>query len=186
MNHITSYLKQMCHVLQHLPHEEIARVIDILAQARMEGRQVFIMGNGGSAATASHFACDLSKGTIEPGKPRFRVIALTDNMSLFSALANDWGYDRVFVEQLDSLAQPGDVAIGISASGNSENVLRAMDLARERGLTTISFTGFEGGRLKDKVEVCLLVDCQVMEQIEDVHLVLEHLICTALHQRGCA
>jgi D-sedoheptulose 7-phosphate isomerase len=183
MNHITSYLDQVCHILRNLPHEDIARTIDILAQARQEGRQIFVMGNGGSAATASHFACDLGKGTLEPGKPRFKVIALTDNMSLFSALANDWGYDRVFVEQLDSLARPGDVVIGISGSGNSENVLRAMDLAVERGLTTIGFTGFEGGRLRDKVEVCVLVDCHVMEQIEDVHLVLEHLICTALRQR---
>jgi len=183
MNYISSYLDQVCRVLQSLPSDEIARAIDILARARMEGRQVFIMGNGGSAATASHFACDLGKGTIEPGKPRFRVIALTDNMPLFSALANDWGYERVFVEQLDSLAQPGDVAIGISASGNSENVLRAMDLARERGLTTIGLTGFDGGQLRDKVEVCLLVDCQVMEQIEDAHLVLAHLICTALRRR---
>jgi len=183
MNHIASYLSQVCHILENLPQDEIARTIDILAEARVEGRQVFIMGNGGSAATASHFACDLGKGTIEPGKLRFKVISLTDNMSVFSALANDWGYDRVFVEQLDSLAQPGDVAIGISGSGNSENVLLAMDLARERGLTTIGFTGFEGGRLKDRVEVCLLVECQSMEQIEDVHLVLEHLICTGLRKR---
>ena len=183
MNHIASYLDQVCHVLQNLPQDEISRAIDILAQVRLEGRQIFIMGNGGSAATASHFACDLGKGTIESGKRRFRVIALTDNMALFSALANDWGYERVFVEQLDSLAHPGDVAIGISGSGNSENVLLAMDLACERGLTTIGFTGFDGGRLKDKVEVCLLVECEVMEQIEDAHLVLAHLICTALRQR---
>jgi len=183
MDYITTYLNQICHNLQKLPHDEIARAIDILAQARVEGRQIFVMGNGGSAATASHFACDLGKGTIKPGKPRFKVIALTDNMSLFSALANDWGYERVFVEQLDSLAQPGDVAIGISGSGNSENVLRAMDLARQRGLTTIGLTGFDGGRLKDKVDLCLLVDCHVMEQIEDVHLMLMHLISTALRQR---
>jgi len=182
MNYVANYLHQVCHVLQDLPHDDIARTIEILAQARLEERQIFIMGNGGSAATASHFACDLGKGTIQPGRPRFRVIALTDSMPLFSALANDWGYDRVFVEQLDSLARPGDVAIGISGSGNSENVLRAIDLARERGLTTIGFTGFDGGRLANKVDVCLLVDCQVMEQIEDAHLVLGHLVCTALRQ----
>lgn len=186
MNHIATYLDQVCHILQNMPQDEIARTIEILAEARVAGRQIFIMGNGGSAATASHFACDLGKGTIEPGKPRFKVISLTDNMSVFSALANDWGYDRVFVEQLDSLAQPGDVAIGISGSGNSANVLLAMDLARERGLTTVGFTGFNGGQLKDKVEVCLLVECQSMEQIEDVHLVLEHLICTALRNRAAA
>jgi len=183
MNCVRSYLDQVCHVLESLPQDEIGRVIDILAQAREEGRQIFIMGNGGSAATASHFACDLGKGTIEPGKPRFRVIALNDNMSLLSALANDWGYERVFVEQLDSLARPRDVLIGISGSGQSENVLLALDLARERGLTTIGFTGFEGGRLKDKVEVCVLVECEVMGQIEDAHLVVVHLICTALRQR---
>jgi D-sedoheptulose 7-phosphate isomerase len=182
MDHITDYLDQVCQVLKRMPRDQIAQTVGILAQARAEGRQIFIMGNGGSAATASHFACDLGKGTIEVGKPRFRVISLTDNMSVFSALANDWGYERVFVEQLDSLAKPGDVAIGISGSGNSPNVLLAMDLARERGLTTIGLTGFDGGLLKSKVEVCVLVDCQNMEQIEDVHLVLEHLICTGLRK----
>ncbi len=183
MTYISSYLDQVCDNLHHLPHDKIRQIIDILAQARAEERQIFVMGNGGSAATASHFACDLGKGTIDPGKPRFKVIALTDNISLFSAWANDFGYERVFVEQLDSLAQSGDVAIGISGSGNSENVLQAMDLARQRGLTTIGLTGFDGGRLKDKVEVCLLVDCQMMEQIEDAHMVVEHLICTALRRR---
>ena len=183
MDHIGRYLSQIGDVLQRLPHDEIAKVIDILAQARLEGRQIFIMGNGGSAATASHFACDLGKGTIEPGRSRFRVISLTDNMSLFSALANDWGYNRVFVEPLDSLAQPGDVAIGISTSGNSDNVLQAMHLARARGLTTIGFTGLDGGRLREKVDLCLRVECDTTPQIEDVHLVLVQLICTALPQR---
>jgi D-sedoheptulose 7-phosphate isomerase len=183
MDSVAVYLEQVVEVLRDLPHGEITRTIDILELARTKGRQIFIMGNGGSAATASHFACDLGKGTIEPGRPRFKVISLNDNMPVFSAFANDRGYDRVFVEQLDSLARPGDVAIGISGSGNSANVLCAMDLARERGLTTIGFTGFDGGQLKSKVEVCLLVNCQCMEQIEDVHLVLEHLICTALRGR---
>jgi D-sedoheptulose 7-phosphate isomerase len=167
-------------VLQALPRDDIARVVAILAQARTEGRQIFIMGNGGSAATASHFCCDLSKGTIAPGRPRFKVIGLADNMALFSALANDWGYERVFDAQLEALARPGDIAIGISGSGNSPNVLRAMQLARERGMTTIGFAGFAGGKLKGLVDVCVLAACESMEQIEDAHLVLEHAICTAL------
>jgi D-sedoheptulose 7-phosphate isomerase len=177
---IEEYLDQMCRILQDLPQAEVARTIDILARARREGKQIFLMGNGGSAANASHFANDLAKGTIQEGKPRFKVIALTDNIPIIMALANDWGYDRVFVEQLDPLAQPGDVVIAFSGSGNSVNVLKALDLARERGLTTIGFTGRDGGRMKDKVEVCIHVPSDRMGQIEGVHLVLTHLICTAL------
>ena len=183
MSQIDDYIDQLCGVLQALPREPIARVIDILAQARLEGRQVFILGNGGSAATASHFCCDLTKGTITPDKPRFKAIGLADNMALFSALGNDWGYERVFDGQLEALAQPGDIVIGISGSGNSPNVLRAMELARQRGLTTIGFAGFAGGKLKDAVDVCVVVACDSMAQIEDVHLVLEHLICTVLRAR---
>ena len=114
---------------------------------------VFIFGNGGSAATALHFACDLGKGTIEKGKPRFKVWALTGNQPLLSALANDWGYASVFVEQLESLAERGDIAIAISGSGNSENVLKAVSLAREKGLTTIGIVGFDGGQLASGVDL---------------------------------
>ena len=162
--------------------DSIQKAIDVLHEARLNGRKVFIMGNGGSAATASHFACDLGKGTLMPGLPRFRVIALTDNMSLFSALANDFGYDQVFCEQLKSLIQPGDVAIGISGSGNSANVLNAILAARELGAITIGFVGFDGGRLKSMVDRCVHVPCDCMEQVEDVHLILEHLISTCLRQ----
>ncbi len=182
MTSIPDYCSQVADVLTALPLESIARIVEILAGARREGRQVFILGNGGSAATASHFCCDLSKGTIQPGKSRFRVIGLADNMALFSALANDWGYERVFDGQLEALAQAGDVAIGISASGNSPNVLRAMQFAHEQGLTTIGLTGFAGGKLKDAVDVCVVAPCDCMEQIEDVHLVIEHAICTALRE----
>ena len=180
MTSVAEYFDQVSAVLHALPPEPIAQVIEILARAREQGRQIFIMGNGGSAATASHFCCDLSKGTIQSGKPRFKVIGLADNMALFSALANDWGYERVFDGQLEALANAGDVAIAISGSGNSPNVLRAMHLARERGLTTIGFSGFAGGKLKDAVDVCVVAPCDCMEQIEDVHLVLEHAICTVL------
>jgi D-sedoheptulose 7-phosphate isomerase len=183
MTDVNTYIEEVSAVLRALPSEPIAQVVEVLARARREGRQVFVMGNGGSAATASHFCCDLSKGTIAPDKPRFKVIGLADNMALFSALANDWGYERVFDAQLEALAQPGDVAIGFSGSGNSLNVLRAMELARDMGLTTIGFSGFAGGKLAGLVDVCVVVPCDCMEQIEDVHLVLEHAICTALRSR---
>jgi D-sedoheptulose 7-phosphate isomerase len=179
---IYRYVQEIQDTLSRLPWEAIEQTIGLLQEARLHDRQVLIMGNGGSAATASHFACDLGKGTLMPGRPRFRVIALTDNMPLFSALANDFGYDRVFVEQLASLVQPGDVVVGISGSGNSANVVNAMLLAREVGATTVAMTGFDGGRLKGLVDVCVHVPNDCIEQVEDLHLMLEHLICTELRQ----
>ena len=182
MDGIYRYVQEIKDTLDRLPWEAIQEVVDVLHKARLNDRQVFIMGNGGSAATASHFACDLGKGTLMPGRPRFRVIALTDNMPLFSALANDFGYDRVFVEQLASLVRPGDVVVGISGSGNSANVLNAIFFARQVGATTIGLAGFDGGRLKDMVDVCVVVPNHCMEQVEDLHLMLEHLISTKLRR----
>ena len=182
MNNIRRYVEGIKTTLDQLPWEEIRDVVGVLHYARMNDKQVFIMGNGGSAATASHFACDLGKGTLMPGHPRFRVIALTDNMSIFSAYANDYGYEHVFREQLASLVQKGDIAIGISGSGNSPNVLRAIEFAHARQATTIGLVGFDGGKLKDKVDICVHVPNHCMEQVEDIHLMLEHLICTCLRQ----
>ena len=186
MDNLRKYLGEVQQVLARLPLAPVRQVIDVLHQARRHGSQVFILGNGGSAATASHFACDLAKGTIVPGEPRFRVVALTDSLPLFSALANDIGYESVFVEQLAALLRPGDVVIGISGSGNSLNVLHALSFARTTGATTIGFTGFDGGRLKEMVDICVLVPCSCMEQVEDAHLVLEHLICTSLRQEAAS
>jgi len=182
MNGPQRYIHAITDTLTRLPWRAIEDTIALLEEARRHDRQVFIMGNGGSAATASHFACDLGKGTLMPGRPRFRVIALTDNVPLFSALANDFGYDRVFVEQLASLVQPGDVVIGISGSGSSANVVNALLLARQVGARTVAMTGFDGGRLKGRADVCIHVANDCMEQVEDAHLILEHLICTELRQ----
>jgi D-sedoheptulose 7-phosphate isomerase len=179
---IQTYMEELIDLINRVPHFPIQDVISILAHARFNNKQVVIMGNGGSAATASHFACDLGKGTLMPDLPRFRVLALTDNMPLFSALANDFGYDRVFSEQLQSLIQPGDVVIGISGSGNSPNVLNAIRSAREAKAITIALVGFDGGLLKDLVDVYIHVPSNCMEQVEDVHLILEHLICTCLQE----
>jgi len=182
MDAVEKYIQDLQLCLAQLPLEHVRAVIGVLQFARFNNRQVFIMGNGGSAATASHFACDLGKGTAVPDLPRFRVIALTDNTALFSAYANDFGYDCVFAEQLANLLQLGDVVIAISGSGNSPNVLRALELARQRQAITIGFTGFSGGKMKDLVDLCVVVPSMCMEQIEDVHLVLEHLVCSCLRQ----
>ncbi len=182
MDVVQSYAWEIRVTLERLPWDEIRQVIAVLHQARLNGRQVFVLGNGGSAATASHFACDLGKGAALPGYPLFRAIALTDNMAVFSAYANDCGYEQVFARQLANLVQPGDVVIGISGSGNSANVLNAIQLARDSGATTVGFAGFDGGRLKGLVDFCLHVENHCMEQVEDIHLMLGHLITTALRQ----
>jgi len=179
---IKAYLDSMHKSIAKLPLEEIGHAIAVLQWARMNDKQVFIMGNGGSAATASHFACDLAKGTLHPDRPRFRVIALTDCMPLFSALANDFGYEHVFSEQLASLVRKGDVVIAVSGSGNSINVVNAVKLARQTQTTIIGLLGFDGGLLKYLVDICILVPNHTYEQIEDLHLMLAHLICTCIRQ----
>lgn len=183
MEHIQRYLDEMKYTLNALPLERIQDVVDVLLSANYVGSTVFVLGNGGSAATASHFACDLAKGTITPGRPRFRVIALTDNMPLVTAWGNDVAYEQVFAEQLSGLIGRGDVVVAISGSGNSPNVLRAVELARRMGGITIGFSGFAGGRLSTLVDVPVVVPCDCMEQIEDVHMILCHLTCTVLRER---
>ena len=182
MNFIGNYLEDLRKTLAEVPQEPIAETIDVLHEARMAGRQVFILGNGGSASTASHFVCDLAKNARMQGWPHFRVIGLTDNMALITAYANDEGYENVFAEQLTNHVQPSDVVIAISTSGNSPNVLRAVNEANAMKATTIGFTGYEGGQLGNMVDINLCVPSNCVEQIEDIHLVFEHLICTALRE----
>lgn len=183
MDLIRSYIVQLQSTLDLLPLEKISEVISILYEARLANRQVFIMGNGGSASTATHFVCDLAKNTRKAGWPDFRVLGLSDNMALVSAYANDEGYENVFARQLASFVQLQDVVIGISTSGKSANVLEAIKLANERGATTIGFTGFDGGELAHLVDTNIHVPSDCIEQVEDVHLMLEHLICTVLRER---
>jgi D-sedoheptulose 7-phosphate isomerase len=179
---VRSYVQNVRATLERLPWDEVENVIALLHGARLEGRQVFLLGNGGSAATAAHLTCDLGKGTEAAGYPNLRVIALTDNMSTFSAYANDRGYEQAFAGQLAVLMQPGAVVIGISGSGNSANVLNAVRFARENGATTIGFVGFDGGVLKGLVDFCLHVENHCMQQVEDIHLVLGHAIMNGLRR----
>ena len=180
MKQISLYISELQETMNRLSVESIAKVVGILHEARLNGRQVFIMGNGGSASTATHFVCDLAKNTRRDELPHFRVIGLTDNMAMFSAYANDEGYEHVFEAQLANLIDSSDIVIGISASGNSRNVLNAAILAKQRGAVTIGFTGFDGGQLSDLVEVNIHVDSHVIEHVEDIHLMLEHMIVKTL------
>lgn len=177
---IEAYLSQVSVTLANLPLDTIAQVVDLIDAARESGRRIFTFGNGGSAATASHFASDLSKGAICKGKPRIRALALTDNIPLLSAWANDTAYENVFAEQLENFAERGDIAIAISGSGNSQNVLNGVKVARAKGATTIGFIGFDGGKLKELVDIPFIVPSRNMEQVEDIHLCLEHIITTCL------
>jgi D-sedoheptulose 7-phosphate isomerase len=177
-----AYLLQMQEILAALPVDEIHQAEEILLDARRRGAQVFTLGNGGSAANASHIACDLSKSCIREDLPRFRVISLVDNVPLATAWANDTSYENVFAAQLENLLQPGDVVIAISGSGRSPNVLNAARLALEMGAIVVGLTGFDGGLLKDIADPCIIVPSHCMEQVEDTHLIIGHMFSTYLRE----
>jgi D-sedoheptulose 7-phosphate isomerase len=179
------YFELYQQVVAHLPHSAIELAISELLRAYEEGKSVFIFGNGGSAALASHFACDLSKGTVigNNGHKRFRVMALTDNVPLLTAWANDSCYDQIFAEQLQNFVGPGDVAFAISGSGNSPNVLRALESARGAQAATVGLTGFEGGKMKNLCDVCVILPTDNMQIIEDFHLSVTHAVFSVIRRR---
>jgi len=172
-----AYLGHLTDVLGRLDTKAVGKFVEIVLGARERGARIFFCGNGGSAATASHFANDLGIGTRSPAKP-FRAIALTDNVAVMTAIANDDGYDLMFVQQLQMLMQKGDVVVAISASGNSPNVLRAVEYANSGGAVTVGLTGFDGGRLKELVHHAVHVPTEKGEYgpVEDAHMVLDHLV----------
>jgi D-sedoheptulose 7-phosphate isomerase len=178
MQHILQYLTDLKIALDALDPAQIEAVRDRVAAVRERGGQLFLCGNGGSAATASHLANDLGKGASYGRQgPRFRVIALTDNVPWITALANDVGYDVVFAEQLRNLGQSGDVLLAISGSGNSPNILAAVRIAREIGMEVIAWTGFGGGELAGVADMAIVADSHHMGRVEDVHTILMHLVC---------
>ena len=172
-------------VLAALPYSNIEQVADELYRAYLEDRRVLLFGNGGSAALASHFACDLGKGTTVPGRTskRFRALSLTDNMPLLTVWANDTCYDRVFAEQLLNFLQSGDIAFGISGSGCSPNVLLALEAARQAGAINIGLTGFKGGKMRDLCDLCIIIPSDNMQIIEDLQLSITHALFTILRHR---
>ena len=179
------HVRRTTEVLQRLDLGAVSRLVERLHEAYEEGQRVFIFGNGGSAAASSHFAEDLAKGTVKDlSVPRrLRVLSLTDSVPFISALGNDCGYDSIFREQLITNASAGDVAIGISGSGNSPNVLNGIKWAKENGLFTCGLTGFNGGKLKSLTDLSIHCPVLDMEIAENAHLVAIHLVVGGLRQR---
>ena len=183
------YLTGLKTVLENLPLEDAQRAADILFKAYQNDRSVFLFGNGGSAALASHLATDLGKGTHFPGPPalknvrRFKAVSLTDNVPMLTAWSNDLNYEQVFAGQMENFIRARDVALGISSSGNSPNVLRALELARRVGAVTIGLTGCGGGRMKDLLDCPIVVPSNHVQHVEDAHLILAHLIFLDLKAR---
>ena len=178
--YVSAYLERAAALTRHLPAAALHDIIEAIDVARAADRLIYVMGNGGSAATAAHFANDLGKGEGPMLAAPCRIVSLTEHVSVLTAWANDFGYEDVFANQLRALCRPGDVVVAFSGSGNSPNVLNGIEVARERGAVTIGFTGFDGGRLRELVEHCFLVPSDDMQHVEDMHLVAAHVVYAAL------
>ncbi len=177
-----SHLRRIADVLRLVDQDALFRAHSRLCAVRDNGRTIFLAGNGGSAATATHWANDLGKAAKRSGRQPIRVLSLTDNTSWFTALANDEGYESVFAGQLENFAQPGDLLIVISASGNSPNLLRAVDVARAHGASTLAIVGFDGGALSKTADEVVLVPTEAgaYEIVEDAHMILCHVLTRSL------
>lgn len=180
---VLDYLEEFRKVLEGIYVEKIEEMVKIILDAFERESSVFIMGNGGSAATASHFACDINKGTCFDLKKRFKVICLNDNIPTILAYANDYSYEDIFVEQVKNFLRPGDVVIGISASGNSKNVLKAIEYANKNGAQTLGLTGFDGGKLASLAKATLVIKVNDMQKVEDAHLIVTHIIMQIVYKK---
>ena len=189
---INKFIKEFSEIGKSISGEDINRAIEILLEAWKNGNKIFIIGNGGSASTATHFACDLSKMTVVEGKKRFKVISLVENVPLLTALTNDEGFASIFVEQLKNLLEKSDVVVAISVHGGagqdkagpwSQNLLAAIQYAKDNSAKTIGIAGFDGGAFKDMADACIVVPADSTPYVESWHATLEHLICSCLKER---
>ncbi len=178
-----NYLSGLKTLLDGFDIENFRRIVEKILDAYEANRRIFVMGNGGSGATASHFACDINKGCCMDLDKKFKVICLNDSLPTLLALANDVSYDVVFVEQLKNFFVPGDMVIGISGSGNSPNVLRAVEYACSHQGVTIGLTGFSGGKLAPMVDISWTAPVMDMQKVEDMHMIVVHMIMQAVHCR---
>lgn len=180
MNSIKEYLSELDNAVIDINADDISRIVGIITDAHKNDRIVFIMGNGGSAATAAHWSCDLAKGTVKDLKDynekRMKVIALTSNVPSMTAISNDIGYEEVFSQQLLNLMSKGDVLIAISASGNSDNIIHAAKLAKQKGLTVVGLIGFDGGKLKEISDHSVIIRSNSYGVVEDLHHIIGHII----------
>jgi D-sedoheptulose 7-phosphate isomerase len=173
---LKNYLLELTGIINMIDAKEFESLVGELASAYEKQSNIFICGNGGSAATASHFACDINKGVSFGKEKRFRVICLNDSIPTIMAYSNDVSYDSIFVEQLKNFMNAGDLLIGISGSGNSGNVLNAVRYANESGGKTFGICGYGGGRLKDTAQKSLVVKSNDMQKVEDAHLIILHCV----------
>lgn len=192
MKYIENYFSGMENVIAKISRDDISKVINILFEAWKNGKKIYTMGNGGSASTATHFAADLAKTSIVQGKKRFKAIALTDNIPLMSAWINDNGFENLFTGQLENFIEPGDVLAGFSVHGGSgsgsaglwsQNLLKAIKFAHDKGAKTIGFSGFDGGMFKKMCDACIVVPIDSTPQVESFHVVLHHLIVFGLKEK---
>ena len=189
---VSSFLTEFADVARRISEDDIDKTVELLFEAWKQGSKIFIIGNGGSASTATHFACDLAKTTAVEGKKRFKVTSLTDNVPLLTALTNDEGFASIFVEQLKNLLEKDDVLIAISVHGGSgqdkaglwsQNLLAAIQYAKDNHARTIGMAGFDGGAFKTMTDVCIVVPANSTPYVESWHATLEHLICSSLKER---
>jgi len=176
---LADYLKSQKAAQGSIPLDAVAQVIEKLRLALKEDRQIFVFGNGGSAANASHFATDLGKGSSDKVGKRFRVLSLNDNVSWMTALANDYSYEDAFVGQLQNYGRPGDLALGISVSGNSPNCVRALEWARKNGLQTVALVGAKRGRMAEIAEQSITINDTHYGRVEDAQMAICHMLCYA-------
>ena len=177
------YLNQLSSVLNEFPHENFDKMIQEMMKSYEEERNIFVMGNGGSGATASHWAGDINKGCSLHLEKKFKMICLNDNIPMMMAYANDISYDDIFVEPMKNFFSPGDLVIGISGSGNSKNVLKAIEFANRKKGRTIGLCGYEGGKLHDMVDIPLLARVNDMQKVEDVHMIIVHISMQAISKK---
>ena len=177
---IGEYIKAQKAAHDSIPLDAVAQLVEMLSDALKGNRQIFVFGNGGSAANASHFATDLGKGASDKAGKRFRVLSLNDNVSWMTALANDYAYEDVFVGQLQNYGQPGDIALGVSVSGNSPNCVKGLEWARQNGLRTVALVGAKRGRMAEVAERVIMINDTHYGRVEDAHMGICHLLCYAI------
>jgi D-sedoheptulose 7-phosphate isomerase len=191
-DYITSFFKGLENIIKDISRKDIDTVIEMLFDAWKNGKKVFAIGNGGSASTAMHFASDLNKCTICPGKKRMKALSLVDNTPLLSALTNDDGWDSIYIEQLKNFYEPGDIIIGFSVHGGkgkdkagvwSQNLLKAMQYVKDNGGKAIGFAGFDGGAMKETADACIVVPYNTTPHVESFHVTLHHLIAFCLAEK---
>ncbi len=181
-NKLQTYLEKEIATIRNLDIDSINTVVNVLEDARLTGKHIFICGNGGSAATASHYCCDFNKGVSEMQDVKYNFECLNDNVPTMMAVANDIGYEEIFRFPLKNKMKTGDIFIGISGSGNSKNVVNAMDYAKSIGGTTIAIVGYNGGKMRELADYSIHVNINDMQITEDVHMILDHIMMYVLNR----